>query len=195
MKDELTKEQADVIANALKKALSEGPWDESNFLRLVGKKLHKINEDFVKQVEFEQRRQSETSLPKEINRKLEIADGDEIIQVFISLYAADGNNIQAWEPIIANLPRQLISRPIYSTEEDVQTMIKSKEKQRNEAYVVASIRRSSILPPAPDKIPQDKFGKTLYMLRERAVSMDNIHRFVHASGTYHFIKGHLEKVS
>ncbi|MBA4695848.1 MAG: Dot/Icm secretion system protein IcmQ [Legionella sp.] len=192
MKDELTQEQTETILNALETALSEGPWDQSNFLRIIGKKLQKIHDDFASHVHH---KPSEALTTTPTHSQKTALESEDTLKVFISLYAAEGNKIPVWERVIANLPRQLISRPIYSEEIDVQTLIKSKEKQRNEAYVVAFVPRKSILTGDPQKMPKDKFGKSLYMLRERALTLDNIERFVHASGTYHYIKGHLVKVA
>jgi intracellular multiplication protein IcmQ len=116
-------------------------------------------------------------------------------QIFIALYSSEGSNLQSWERILANLPRQLISRPIYTDEESVQSLIRSKENKVNEAYVVAYISQADILNLAAEKIPIDKFGKSLLSIKDRSLSLDNVTRFVHLSGTYRYLKGRLVKES
>lgn len=192
MKDELTKQQAHAILEALDEAIETGPWDESNFLRVIGKNLREIRNKFASHLSGVE---TEANKPKierhsHINRISQRTDHQE---VFISLYSSDGSNIQSWERLLATLSRQIISRPIYADEEAVRTIIKSKENKENEAYVAIYINQADILNIPEDKIPFDKFGKPLLSLKDRAISLDNITRFVHTSGTYHYFKGRLLK--
>lgn len=186
MKDKLNDNQVEAILKALDEAIETGPWEESNFLRVIGKNLRQIRENFVALVNNQgPTAKLSASLSKEARTGHQ--------EVFISLYSSEGNNLQSWERILANLPRQMISRPIYDNEEGVQQLIKSKENKINEAYVVAYINQSDILMMAADKIPLDKFGKPLLSLKDRSLLLDNIIRFVHFSGTYHYAKGRLVK--
>ena len=114
-------------------------------------------------------------------------------EVYVSLYTTGGSVLQTWERVIANLPRQIISRPVYANEEDLQRVIKSKENPVNEAFVAIYINQSDILSVAADKIPLDRFGKPLMMLKDKAINLLNISRFVHSSGVYTLQKGRLVK--
>ena len=50
MKDDITEEQANAILEALDKALKEGPWEDSSFLRVIGKNLQKIRDNFANEI-------------------------------------------------------------------------------------------------------------------------------------------------
>lgn len=192
MKDELTEEQAREILEALDGAISKGPWDESNFLRLFGKKLREMREEFVHEM-------TRTDLASKATRDATLARRDLVRSeqrlVFIALYSAEGSNLLSWERIIANMSRQVLSRPIYSDEHDVQFMIKSKDNQLNEAYLAIYVNNQDVLTLAADKIAKDKFGKPLMTLKDRALSIDNIGYFVHNTHRYSYSKGRLIKTN
>jgi intracellular multiplication protein IcmQ len=189
MKDDITEEQANAILKALDKALADGPWEDSNFLRVIAKNLKKIRDDFANEIisAKAERANARTSLTPRVAQRTDQQE------VYVSLYTTGGGVPQAWERVIANLPRQIISRPVYANEEDVQQLIKSKENKINEAYVAIFINQSDILNPATDKIPKDRFGKPLLMLKDKAIDLLNVNRFVHSSGDYTLVKGRLVK--
>lgn len=194
MKDELTEQQTQAILKALDEAIETGPWEESNFLRVIGKNLRSIRNDFANRIGSDVKEQQEKlKTESHLANRVALRTGQQ--EVFIGLYSTEGNNLQAWERILANLPRQMISRPIYPNEEDVKYLIKSKENKINEAYVAVYINQNDILEMPPDKIPKDRFGKPLLSLKDRSLSLDNINRFVHLSGVYRYIKGRLVKNS
>ncbi len=188
MKDILSDQQNEAILKALDEAIKEGPWDESNFLRAIGKNLNEIRENFVNQLGAKaQSFKSEAHLA----HRMALRSGQQ--EVFVSLYSADGTNMQTWEKIVANIPRQMISRPIYANEEHVKAVIKTKENKQNEAYLGIYINQSDIIPLPPDKILLDKLGNTLLSLKDRTLDLDNISCFVHVSGHYRFDRGRLIK--
>ncbi len=189
MKDELTEEQTHAILEALDNAIKTGPWGESNFLRVIGKNLQEIRDNFANRLSASSLDESSS----DINPANRIKLGPGQQEVFISLYSSEGSNLQSWERLIANLSRQVISRPIYSDEEAIKFLIKSKENKINEAYVAIYINQADILVMSQEKMPKDKFGKPLMSLKDRAISLNNITRFVHFSGTYHYYKGRLVK--
>ncbi|KTD32751.1 IcmQ protein [Legionella nautarum] len=189
MKDELTKEQANAILAALDEALETGPWEESNFLRVIGKNLQEIRDKFASHLSG-----AHSDAPKiETHHVNRVVPRPGQLEVFISLYSSEGSNIQSWERLLANLSRQIISRPIYADEEAIQFSIKSKENKANEAYVAIYINEADLLTMSPDKVPLDKFGKPLLTLKGHAINLESITRFVHLSGTYHYFKGRLVK--
>ena len=190
MKDDITDEQIEAIKKALDEAITTGPWEESNFLRVVGKNLREIRDNFVNQLHLNQ--DELTTQSTQMNR-VTLQPGQQ--EVYIALYSSEGSSLPAWERIINNLPRHLISRPIYADEQAVQYFIKSKENRVNEAYLVVYINQSDILAVPEEKILKDKFGKPLLTLKDRSVSLENIVRFIHLSGTYQFAKGRLTKLN
>jgi intracellular multiplication protein IcmQ len=189
MKDKLSDKQNEAILNALDEALKKGPWEESNFLRAIHKNLNEVRENFLNQLGTRTKQQikAETRLA---NR---MALRSEQQEVFVSLYSADGTNIQSWEKIVSNLPRQMISRPIYAAEEHVQELIKTKENKQNEAYIGIFINETDIIPLHPDKALSDKLGNMLLTLKDKTLNLENISRFVHSSGIYQYDRGRLIK--
>lgn len=189
MKDDLSKRQIEDILKAMDDMLASGPWEESNFLRVIGKNLSSIRDEFASHVLD----QSELANMESHEAKREARSGQQ--EVFISLYSSEGNKIQSWERIVTNLPKQMISRPVYADENDVKNVIKSKENPVNEAYVAIYILQSDILDLAEDKILKDKFGKKLLSLKDRALNLDNISKFIHLSGSYRYSGGRLLKMA
>ncbi|KTD67786.1 IcmQ protein [Legionella steelei] len=189
--ENFTKEHNDAILKALDYAIQNGPWDKSNFLRSIGNRLIGIRDNFSKKINM--RSQSQIQSDTNLANRLALRGNQQ--EVFISLYTSDGSNIQSWERIIINLPRQMISRPIYGSEEQVQELIKSKENKQNEAYVGIYINNTDMIHLAPDKILHDRLGSPLLTLKDRSLDLENITRFVHISGVYKYSRGRLIKES
>ena len=187
MKDELSDQQNEDILKALNEAIEKGPWDKSNFLKVIGKNLVEIRDGFLSQLGSRSRMQ----LKAESNLANRVALRSGQREVYVSLYSADGSNMQSWERIVANLPRQMISRPIYADEEDIKAALKAKENKPNEAYVAIYIHQTDILPLSPDKASVDKLGKALLSLKDKTLNLDNISRFVHITGVYRYEQGRL----
>lgn len=191
MKDEINKQQATNVLKALDEAIENGPWSESNFLRVIGKNLREIRDNFINQINNEN--YDGSRIDSNLANRVALRSGQQ--EIFVALYSSEGNSLPSWERIVLNLPRQIISRPIYANEEDIKYLIKSKENKFNEAYLCIYISQNDILPMPADKIPVDKFGKPLISLKDRAINLDNIIRFVHVTGTYTYVKGRLIKNS
>ncbi len=189
MKDELSEQQTDAILKALDDAIEHGPWDESNFLRVIGKNLREIRDGFANQLHDPGYEKSK--IASHLANRVALRSGQQ--EIFIALYSSNGTNMQSWERILMNLPKQMISRPIYDNEEDLRAIIKTKENKNNEAYVSMYVSQSDILMLTADKTPVDKLGKSLLTLKDKSLSLDNINRFVHISGTYQYVQGRLVK--
>jgi intracellular multiplication protein IcmQ len=189
MKEKLSKDQTDAILKALNDALEQGPWDESNFLRAIGRKLSDVRDRFVEHLN---RPGSETA-KKETQLAHQMALRTNQKLIFVALYSYEGAHLLSWERILMNLPKQMVSRPIYAVEDDVKDMIKIKENKNNEAYLSLYIDQSDILPLSADKTPLDKLGKPLLVLKNKSLHPENYHLFVHTSGTYHYHQGRLVK--
>lgn len=92
-----------------------------------------------------------------------------------------------------NLPRQMIARSIYATENEVINWISNKANKVNEAYVSLKIDKSSVLQIDANKASFDKLGQPLMTLKDRTISLDSIVRFVHCTGVYYLKNGRLIK--
>lgn len=183
MKDKLSESQTASVLQALEEAISEGPWQESAFLKVIGKNLEKIRERVLDELPKENKKTNEM-LREEMT-------SSEWQEVYILLYCSEGSRIASWEKILENLEGQMISRPVYGLEEDIADFIKSRENKLSDAYVAALVRKNDILQIPIEKTAQDRFGKPLLVLKDKAVSLQKIRRFVHPSGTYQYRKGNL----
>jgi intracellular multiplication protein IcmQ len=190
MNNDLTKQQIDAIIKILDDLTALGGWDSSTFMRVISKKLLAIRDDFVSKSGAY--RPEKLKMTSNLANRVAMRSGQQ--EIFISLYSMDGANLQAWERIVNNLPKQIISRPIYADEENANQLIRSKENKLNEAYVAIYINQSDIIPMG-DKTPTDRLGKPLLTLKDKSLSLNNINRFVHVSGVYQYLAGKLIKES
>ena len=188
MKNELSREQVKKILDELNKAVDQGPWNNSKFLSAIGNKLENIRDEFAEHVTIT----DEIHEQKEIAGRRQVQEGQQ--EIYISLYSSQGSRIQSWVPIISNLPRQIISRPVYANEQEVKEATRAKAHKMNEAYVSIIINKTDILPTKPEKTPKDKLGNSLLTLKDRAIHTENINRFEHITGTYDYTGGRLIKL-
>lgn len=176
------------LIKILDQMIEEGKWEGSLFLQATGKKLREMREDFATQLHVKdeatdvQQTTTTSTIPKE-----------DSAEVYMALYAANGKDIQRWEQVLNSLSRHSTSRPIYKTEEDVKDVIRAKDLSVNDAYIAINIHKVDIIPAPDDKVPQDRYGHELLVLRHGAIRAENITRFVHNSGIYTFNKGALHK--
>lgn len=191
MNNRLSDSQNEELLKALNEAIENGPWEQSNFLKVIGKNLIEIRDNFLNQLGASSH--SQLKVESQLANRMALRSGQQ--EIYISLYSADGANVQSWEKIVANLPGQMISRPIYADEADIIALLKTKDNKQNEAYVAIYIYQSDILPLPSDKTPVDKLGKSLLSLKDKTLNLDNISRFVHQSGVYRFERGRLIKES
>lgn len=191
MKDQLTDEQNEALLQALSEAIDNGPWDKTSFLKVIGKNLNEIRDNFLTQLGSSNTAKLKTD--SNLANRVALRSGQQ--EVYVSLYSSDGGNLQSWEKIIANLPRQMVSRPIYADEDDVKAAIKSKENKQNEAYVAIYINQTDILQIHPDKVSVDKLGKKLLTLKDKTLNLDNIARFIHHGIVYKYSKNRLVKIT
>ncbi len=189
MKDDQSEPKTDEILKALDDAIDQGPWEGSSFLRVIGKNLREVRENFASQLTT--LGQEKSKIATHLANRIALRSGQQ--EIFISLYSSDGTNIQAWERILMNLPKQMISRPIYANEEGIKALIRTKENKNNEAYVSMYISQSDILPLSVDKTSTDKLGQPLLALKDKSLTLDNINFFIHLSCVYQYIQGRLVK--
>lgn len=188
MNEKPSEHQVDPILAALDEAISKGPWEQSNFLKVIGKNLRDIRDKYASQINLES--DSAQNITNFIHNA-PIKTGYQ--EVFIALYSSDGNNLLSWERLLASLPKQIISRPIYVNEADIIDVLRTKENKINEGYVSVLISENDILKTSADKTPVDKLGKPLLSLKNASVNLDNIKTFVHQFGTFSYSHGKLIK--
>ena len=188
MIDAPDKAQATETLRALERLMAAGTWQESNFLKVIGRKLNDIHSSLVKELNNLDSVQTKTAahLANRIAARL----GKQ--EVFVSLYSLNGNNISVWERLLANLPKNMVSRPVYSVEEQVKAMIASKEKKENEAYISFYIDKQDILNIGMEKHITDKLGHQLITLKDNAINVERMHIFHHLSASYTYSSGILK---
>lgn len=188
--DETIRQKSEKLLEALNTAISSGSWDETNFVVIVGKKLRAMRDMLAAQLK--EADEDPANSPAFLARKM--AMQGTLKQVFVGLYSLEGTNLQSWERIIANLRRQMVSRPVYANEADIQAIIKTKEKKINEAYVSIYIDPNDMLDLSTDKVPVDKLGKPMLVLKDSAIHLENIDYFMHVTGKYQYIRGRLNQL-
>lgn len=187
--EELSKQKLQEIADALDRVVSDLPWQQSVFLKALGKKFETIRDEFV---------ESSGLKPKEAAthaKKDPFALKDDEIEVYVALYNAQGTDLKQWAKIISNISTLSISRPTYSTEQAVREMIRSSANILNEGYVSVHIHKGDIIAAPEDRAPRDKLGNILLMLKENIITVSDVRKFYHKSGIYTLKKGELERIA
>ncbi len=186
--DEDTKINLELI-KILDTAISEGKWDGGLFFQAAGKKLRDLRD----------RIKSETNIdvaqPITQATVSSVMKYSGLIDVYVSLYCAEGNNMVRWESVLATISRQAITRPIYKKEKDVRDVISAKDAKTNDAYIIAYVNENSITKTLSGKPLVDRFGHELLVLKENSIIVDNIAKFIHTSGEYTYEKGKLVKLN
>lgn len=190
------------LLQAIDDTIETGPWDKSVFLGAIGKKLKEIRFNFKNRLLFldpgfeeaeEHLVTSDNSAPATPIAQPLPAEGQ--MEAFVSLYSADGSNIQKWEKILLALDKQIVTRPVYSTEKEVKTLIRSKPNRKNDAYAIFFLDKQDIISPRDGKAPLDRLGNPLLILKDTALKLSNITCFCHESGIYSFQHGVLSRTS
>lgn len=173
------------------KMIAEGNWEGGLFFQVAGNKLKDFRDQLKKKINIDTGNSEPT--PAEMANYIKQRSG--LIEVYIALYSAEGNNLRKWEVVLSNLTRQLVNRPIYKREKDIQDIIKTKENPINDAYAIAYVSETDIIKfSAHDKPVLDRFGHELVSLKEGALKVENITKFVHLAGEYSYNKGNLTKL-
>lgn len=183
------------LLHVLDSTIEKGPWDKSIFLGTIGKKLKEIRFNFKNRLRFLDPGFEETiaeinisaspiaetpsaSVPQQLS-------GDQI-EAYVSLYNVDGGNIAKWEKILQTMDKQIVSRPVYATEQAARASIRAKTIRKNDAYAAFYLSKEDIIPPKDGKAPLDRLGNSLLILKDTALKLSNITRFCHESGIYLF---------
>jgi len=192
---------AQELLKAIDDTIETGPWDKSVFLGAIGKKLKDIRFNFKNRLRFLDPNFDETEseninseTPATINQPVSRLPAEGQMEAFVSLYSADGNNLQKWEKIILALDRQIVTRPVYSAEKEIKSLIRSKIIRKNDAYVSFILTNNDIITPKDGKSLLDRLGNPLLILKDSALTISNITRFCHESGVYSYHNNTLTRI-
>lgn len=180
------------VLKALNDAIEGGPWEKSLFLTGIGKKLNDIRARFIQDLDLEEILAKSTAAQTAAAQPLEDTESTE---VYVSLYQAEGANINKWAAVVTSIAQLSINRPVYKNAEDANAAIRAKTYQTNDAYAAVKIRRADILKPVDGKVPLDRSGRELLVLREGAIRSANVTLFTHVSGQYRYANGGLIKIA
>ena len=186
--DEDTKVNLELI-KILETAITEGKWDGGLFFQAAGKKLRDLRDRIKSEINIDV---AQPLTQAAVNTVIKYSG---LIDIYVSLYNAEGQNIYKWENILTTISRQAITRPIYKKEKDVREVITAKENQTNDAYIIAYVNETSITKTITGKPLLDRFGHELLVLKENSIVTNNIAKFIHSSGEYSYEKGKLVKLT
>jgi Dot/Icm secretion system protein IcmQ len=173
-KDDLLKLSKQLVKD-LDKLLETGNWEESLFLRTMSKRLNSIRDE-AQELE-ESLIKSGTAPIIEKSPVYQLKEG--YIKVYILLYQVDGNNLSIWQNMLKSLTKYSVNRPIYTSEEHVQAVVRSKPDPIRHAYVIVAVKKDEVISSETQKL--DSQGHNLFILKEKAIDAKNIISFVHAN--------------
>lgn len=179
------------ILKAFDDVLAHPNWEKSVFLRAVAQKIQEIRDRFRQDTNLSDT--PEQAHPSSGTVAGRVAEREGQIEVFVSLYCANGTMINNWEKVLQGLHRQVITRPIFEKEEELRELIRAKSNPKNEAYVSAYIPKAAIMKPPSGRQPTDTLGHKLLIIREGTITQNHVNRFVHHSGVYNYHEGKLVK--
>jgi len=182
--DEIKKNIVDKFDDVLEK----GDWESSLFFQTIGKRLRALREQAITDLGMDATQQTQQA-----EKKVEETIADDEMLVYISLYQADGKNIQKWQMLIKALTGAGISRPVYQQKEDLEELIRHKVDSQKEAYVIARVKKENLL-RGPEKGLQDRLGHPLLTLREGSLTLENMVEFIYEGKHYMLDEGKVRSV-
>jgi intracellular multiplication protein IcmQ len=160
------------------KALADGNWEASLYFRTVGKRLRELRQCIIDEIDTEDK-----SKASRVSRSL-AQPKEGYIKVYVSIYQADGANIDRWRSTVKSLADYSINRPIYRAQEHIEAILRAKTDIKREAYVIVHVKENSIIQQYPGRAMTDRFGNELITLKEGSVKLENIIEFVHEGKRY-----------
>ncbi len=177
------------LIQILDDVLAEGVWTGSLFLEASGKKIYELRERLVNDFKLEE----DMSAELEHANVLGALSAVDSFPVYIALYQSTGLDIKKWETLLNSIGSFSSGRPIYKSEEDIQSFIRSKENAQNDGYAVVYIQAKDVVTLPANKQLFDRNGKELLMVKEGALQPQKLTRFVHTTGQYQLKDGKLLK--
>jgi len=167
--------------------LETGDWTKGLYLETTAKKLTGFKEEAQSLLgEIKEAQQGE----QKVKRKVK-AETESELEVFISIYQSDPDNILMWQSTLRSITDYSVARPIYRKEDDVKQAIRSKPDPTKEGYAVVSIRTDELRQATAGKMQEDQLGNELLTVKEGAIAPEKMNRFVHGKRTYNFDDGTL----
>ncbi|QLH41365.1 MAG: Dot/Icm secretion system protein IcmQ [Coxiellaceae bacterium] len=173
------------LVQVLDNLLATGNWETSLFLRTTAKQIQQLR------AEAQQLLTEVMTMTGTHKQSIDAADRPGHVKLYISLYQADGNNLQKWQTTLKALADYSVGRPIYKQEEHVKANIRAKNDMTREGYVVVWVSETDIIKLSNSQTATDRFGNPLITLKMGAVRLENILEFVHCQQRYQVYEGNL----
>lgn len=185
----LSKQQQTAIIKELSLAADDVVWSKSKFLNVMGKKITLLRDEF--------KNLTNPIAPGFVEETKQTVAGSKVVMttVYVSLYCANGATTNNWLPILAALPTQLVSRPIYLEESQVVEFLRSRPNKDNEAYIAVEIPSDSMVQLVHDKIPLDKLGQQLATIKGQPLNKYFTGTLTLVTGKYKYSDCKLTKIS
>lgn len=187
---------AEVLSEVLKllnDLLNTGDWTHSLYLKNSYKKF-KQHRDDVQALLDEAKGVKKTEVVSPEKVAAQAAAKAESLNVFVSVFQTDPNNLLAWQNTLGSITEYSVTRPIYQDEAHALEFIRSRPDPTREGYAEIVIQSKDILPDPSGKPRLDQFEHELLSVREGTILPENIVRFIHGDKIYHFKQGELQHV-
>jgi len=175
------------LHEAVENTLKQGPWGEGLLLQTIGKKLESLLDD----LEIDDATGSAGSDSEK--KQADIESHAEKEEVFISIYNIKGADLQSWLNVIKNIDEQVISRPIYSDQNYVKALVRSKANPKNEGYLAVRISPETIV-HSEDIVMHDRLGNPLIKVKQHKITPENFGYFYHVTGIYELRDNRLHRI-
>lgn len=179
---ENTQAICDEIIALVDRVLAIEGWQDSLFLRNLMKPLEQAKDEA--QAILDSR-----SNKANVGIKQNIAIAEDEVVLYMTLYQAQGYDLNAWSLQLRSIKHTMLGRPIYSDEESARTTIRSKVDQSRDAYVVLRVKREYMMNHAAPSAQFDRHNNKLVTLEQGAIATESILEFVYMNNRYHFTKG------
>lgn len=163
------------ILETFDKVIANDVWQKTSLLKVFAKDLQAMRDNFYVAIDYENYLSKLKT--KQVTEKVRVGQ----LKVFVSIYNSSGDDLDKWYLIIKGVANGVVTRPTYRTEEDVKSIINSKEARQNEGYLVVYINNSDIV--AKEEM-RDSLGAELTQIKEGSIQLENIVEFVHQSGVF-----------
>ena len=164
-------------------------WQESKFLTNLIKPFIKLQEQAQGVLNHFEMKNNVTA-----HHVLSEVTDDQML-VYISMFQTDGYDMSHWNLQLRNISHHLVGRPIYDSEETVIQVMRGKESQVSDAYLVCNVPSSSVLNHRQGEERLDSDGRQLVGLMPGSITEDSIREFVHMNKRYYWINSRLELIN
>jgi intracellular multiplication protein IcmQ len=185
--EEATHKYCKVVVASVDKILAAGDWDSSLFLKNVIKPIREMRN------EAEQILTSQITVDESVVEAVPTLAENEVF-LYVSLFQSKGHDLSLWEKQLKTLNRYLINRPVYAEEDNVKKVIRLKENNTNEAYVVLRLDKKYIQKPNAFEVERkDRYGNSLETVKPGVIVDSNIIELVYDGVRFRYIEGRLIK--